>query len=84
MSEVEPVQTFFIVACTDLSGFNAIAKRIGRGLQNFDSASMLKPVICSTTLVVGAGGSREEKITEVTARIEQLVQAHLLNKERLK
>jgi PAS domain S-box-containing protein len=84
MSDVEPVRTFFIVACTDLGGFNAIAKRIVRGLQNFDSASTLKPVICSTTLVVGAGGSREEKIAEVTARIEQLIQAHLLKKERLK
>jgi PAS domain S-box-containing protein len=82
MSDVEPVRTFFIVACTDLSGFNAIAKRIGRGFQNFDSASTLEPVICSTTLVVGAGGSREEKIIEVTARIDQLIQAHLLNEER--
>jgi PAS domain S-box-containing protein len=84
MSDVEPVETFFIVACTGLNGFNAIASRIDRGLKNFDSASTLKPAICSTTLLVGAGGSREEKIAEVTARIDQLVQAHLLKKERLK
>jgi PAS domain S-box-containing protein len=84
MSDVEPVRSFFIVACTGLSGFNAIAKRIGLGLQNFDSASTLKPIICSTTLVVGAGGSREEKIIEVTARIEQLIEVHLLNEERPK
>jgi hypothetical protein len=64
--------------------FGAIARCIGTGLKNFDSGSALKPVICSTTLLVGAGESREGKIDEVTARIEQSVQAHLRNKERLK
>jgi PAS domain S-box-containing protein len=84
MSDVEPVEAFFIVACTDLNGFNAIASRIGRGLKNFDVALKLNPVIHSTTLLVGAGGSSEEKLADVTARIEQLVQAHLLKKERIK
>ena len=84
MSDAEPVETFFIVACTDPSGFEVIASRIGRELQNFDNASKLKPVISSTTLLVAPGQSREEQIGEVTARIERLVQAHLLGKERLK
>jgi hypothetical protein len=60
------------------------ASRIGRELQNFDSASKLKPVISSTTLVVAPGRSGEEQIGEIAARVEQLVQAHLLGKEKLK
>jgi hypothetical protein len=83
MSDVEPVVTFFIVACGP-SGFEVIASRIVRELQNFDNASRLKPVISSTTLLVPHGHPREEQIDEITARIERLVQAHLLGKERLK
>ena len=84
MSDADPVRTFFIVACAGASGFAVIASRIDRELQNFDSASKLKPVISSTTLLVAPGQSREEQISEVTARIERLVQAHLLDKGRLK
>jgi PAS domain S-box-containing protein len=83
MSDAEPVVTFFIVACGP-SGFEVIASRIVRELQNFDNASKLKPVISSTTLLVAPGHPREEQIGEVTARIERLVQAHLAGKERLK
>jgi hypothetical protein len=82
-SDPEPVETFFIVACTDPSGFEVIAKRIGRELQNFDKASKLKSVISSTTLTA-LGPAGEEQIAAVTARIEQLVHAHLLGKEKLK
>jgi len=74
MSDAEPVETFFIVACTGPRGFEVIASRIGRELQNFDKASKLKPVISSTTLLVPTGQSKEEQIGEVTARIERLVQ----------
>jgi PAS domain S-box-containing protein len=84
MSEAEPVQTFFIVACTDSRGFEVIANRIGRELRIFDTASHLKPVISSTTLLVAPDRSREEQIGEVTAGIERGVQAHLMAKERLK
>jgi hypothetical protein len=80
-SNPEPAGAFFIVACTDPSGFEVIASRISRELQNFDKASKLKPVISSTTLLVAPGTSREEQIADVTARIEQLVHAHLLGKE---
>ncbi len=82
-SDPEPVDTFFIVACTDPSGFEVIAKRIARELQNFDKASKLKSVISSTTLPA-PGPAGEEQIAAVTARIEQLVHAHLLGKEKLK
>jgi PAS domain S-box-containing protein len=83
MSDAEPVGTFFIVACTDAKGFEVIASRIVRELQNFDSASKLKPVISSTTLLLAPGQFGEEQICDVAARVEQLVQAHLLGKERL-
>ena len=84
MSDADPVETFFIVACTDPSGFTVIASRIGRELQNFDSASRLKPVVSSTTLLVPPGQSTKEQTGGVTAGIERLVRAHLLGKERLK
>jgi PAS domain S-box-containing protein len=84
MSDAEPLNAFFIVACTDPSGFAVIASRIRRELQNFDTASKLKPVISSTTLLVAHGQSREAQISEVTNRISHLVQGHLRGKERLK
>jgi hypothetical protein len=83
MSGAEPVQTFFIVACTDPRGFEVIANRIGRELRTFDKDSRLKPVISSTTLLVAPDRSREEQIGEVTAGIERVVQAHPMAKERL-
>ena len=84
MNDAEPVETFFIVACTDPSGFEVIASRIRRELQNLDNAARLKPVVSSTTLLVPRNQSRREQLGEVTTRIERLVQAHLLGKERLK
>jgi PAS domain S-box-containing protein len=84
MSDADPVQTFFIVACTDPSGFTVIARRIGRELQNFDGTSRLKPVISSTTLLVPPGQAGNEQTNEVTAGIERLVRSHLLGKERAK
>jgi PAS domain S-box-containing protein len=84
MNDAEPVQTFFIVACTDLDGSRVISNRIGRELRNFDSASKLKPVISSTTLLVASAPSRREQIKEITTRIERLIQAHFLGEEKLK
>jgi PAS domain S-box-containing protein len=84
LSDVEKIETFFIVACTDSNGFAVIAKRIGRELQNFDTASQLKPIISSTTLVVTPNQSRENQINGVMAKIETLVQAHLVGREKAK
>jgi PAS domain S-box-containing protein len=84
MSDTEPVDTFFIVACADNRGSSAIASRISRELQIFDRTSILKPAISLTMLLLAPGQSREEQIDEVTARIERLIQAHLLHKESLK
>jgi PAS domain S-box-containing protein len=76
MSDREPGETFFIVACTDSRGVEVIVRRIRSGLQNFGNTSKLKPVISSTTLLVPLGDSREEQIGQVTARIDRLVQTH--------
>jgi hypothetical protein len=84
MSDAELEDAFFIVACTDARGFKVIARRIGRELQAFDNSSELKPIISSTTVLVASGESRDAQVREITARIDQLVQAHLRSKERLK
>ena len=82
MSDEEPLVTFFIVACTDARGSAVIANRIQTALQNFDNASRLQPVLASTVLAVAPGEPREEQIAEVTARIDRLIQAHLMMNER--
>jgi PAS domain S-box-containing protein len=80
----EPVEAFFIVACTDANGFAVIEKRIDRELRNFDTASRLEPVISAVTLPIPPGQSREERIGGVMARIERWIQAHLTDKTQLK
>jgi len=82
LSDAETVRTLFIVACTDAKGFAVIARRIHRELQDF-SASKVKPIISSTTLLVAADRPREEQIGAVTTQIEQLVQAHLVGRTTL-
>jgi PAS domain S-box-containing protein len=84
MGDVEPVETFFIIACTDVNGFSVIAKRISRELQNFDNTSRLKPAISSTTLHVAPDQPRDEQITGVMETIGQLIREHLTGKKRLK
>jgi len=83
MSDAEPVKTFFIIACTDAKGFEVIASRMARELRKFDSASKLKPAISSTTLLLAPGQFGKEQIGDVAARIDQLVQSHLMGKDRL-
>jgi len=83
LSDAEPEKAFFIVACTDSNGFEVIARRIRRELQSFDTASKLRPAISSTTLLVEPGHSHEERIDGVSVRIERMVQAHLMGKEKL-
>jgi signal transduction histidine kinase len=77
MSDAVTVVNYFIVACTDAGGAAAIANQITRELQNFDSASQLKPVISSTTLLVPQGASTKIQAREIATRIEGLVQTHL-------
>src|SRR3984893_8923492 len=83
LSDAVPVQTFFIVACTNSRGFEVIANRIGRELRTFDKDAKLKPVISSTTLLVAPDRSREEQIGEVTAGLARVGREHLQGKALL-
>ncbi|MBV9574665.1 MAG: PocR ligand-binding domain-containing protein [Acidobacteriales bacterium] len=82
MSEGGPVQSFFIVACTDAAGFAIMAQRIRQQMQKLSGANSI-PVICSQTLSVRSTGTNEERILEIASRIEQVVDAHLSGKARL-
>jgi PAS domain S-box-containing protein len=82
MNDAETVVNFFIVACTDAGGAAVIVNRVTRELQNFDSASKLKPVLAYNTLAVAPGLSLEEQIGEASAQIDRLIQAHLGSKEK--
>ena len=81
MSDTEPVHSFFIVACADDIGRPVIEDRIRKELQSFDLTAKLKPHISSTMLHVLPGPSVEQ-LDEVAARIERLIHAHLLGKEK--
>ena len=84
MTDVGPVETFFVLASADASGSAVIARRIRRELKSFDSAAKLNLEVSSTTIPVAPGHSREDQIKEVTARVEQLIQSHFSAKKRLK
>jgi PAS domain S-box-containing protein len=79
IGEGEPVASYFIVACTGAQGADIITHRISRDLKKFDSASKLKPVISSTTLLLAAGSPPVEQTREVSRQIERLIQTRLAN-----
>ena len=83
-SHAEEATTIFIVACTGPEGFAVIENRIKRELRNSINISGFQPIISSTTISVTPDQPREHQIAEITAGIEQSIQAHLLSKERLK
>jgi len=80
MSDTEPVESFFIVACAD-SERPVIETSIRRELQSFDRTSKLKPVISSTMLQVLPDPSREQ-LEKVAVHMEHWIHAHLLDKEK--
>jgi hypothetical protein len=79
IGEGEPVASYFIVACTGAQGADIITHRISRDLKKFDSASKLKPVISSTTLLLAAGSPPVEQTRAVSRQIERLIQTRLAN-----
>jgi PAS domain S-box-containing protein len=84
MCDAKSVESFFIVAWADASGFAVIAKRIARELHNFDNVSKLNPVISAATLVVAQGHHREEQAREIMVSVERLIREHLAAKKKLK
>jgi PAS domain S-box-containing protein len=77
MTDAETVETFFIIACADTSRADAMTRCLHGELDN----SRLKPVISVTTLQLSANDQRwEERIAEITTRIDKLIQVHLLKR----
>jgi hypothetical protein len=83
VNETEPVNMFFIVACTDSSGCSVIGRRIERALQNLENISKLEPAISSTMLLVPKGSSREHQTGELLRQIDQLIQTQLKDREKI-
>ena len=81
MTDAEATETFFIIACADRSGAEAMAKRLRGGLES----SKTQPSISLTTLELPADDQPLEiRISEVTAQIDKLIQAHLVQRENLR
>ena len=81
MTEAETTETFFIIACADRSGAEAMTKRLRRDLDS----SRVHPAISLTTLQLPVNEQPWEKqISEVTNQIDKLIQGHLLGRESLR
>jgi PAS domain S-box-containing protein len=77
MTEAETTETFFIIACADRSGAEAMTKRLRRDLEN----SRVQPTISFTTVQMPVNDQLwEKRISEVTSQIDKLIQAHLLER----
>jgi PAS domain S-box-containing protein len=83
MEETAPENTFFIVAATRPDGIAAVASRINKRLQDFDTSGDFMPLISTKILPVTRGNSREEQTRELAAAIEASVQTQLQDKEQL-
>ena len=82
ISDMAPVMTFFIVACTDNNGFSVIASRIGMELRSFGAFAEVTPSITSTTVTISTAKPGPGQVNEVTERFERLIEAHLLSREK--
>jgi hypothetical protein len=81
MNDADGIETFFIIACADKNGAEAMTKRLRKDLQN----SNAQPSISMTTLVLTVNEQPWDKqISEVTAQLGRLIQANLLEKENLR
>ncbi len=81
MTEAEAAETFFVTACTETEGAEVITKRFQKELQNFYQRSNAKPAIYATTVQLSSDEQpREERKAEVVNRIDQLIQAHVLER----
>jgi len=81
MTGAETTETFFIIACADRNGAEAMTKRLRRDLEN----SRVQPTISLTTVQLPVNDQLwEQRISEVTSQIDKLIQAHLLERESLR
>jgi PAS domain S-box-containing protein len=78
MTGAETTETFFIIACADGRGAEAMTKRLRRDLEN----SRVHPTISFETVQVPVNDQvGEKRISEVTNQVDKLIQMHLLHRE---
>lgn len=81
MTDAETKETFFIIACADKVGAEALAKRLRRDLES----TRVQLAISLATLQLPVNDQPwEKRVSEVTTQIDKLIQAHLLEKESLR
>jgi PAS domain S-box-containing protein len=80
MTAPETAETFFVIACAETDGAEAVTRRLRSELGN----PALKSAISVTTLQLSANDQGWGKFAaDVTTQIDRLVQMHLLEKRRL-
>jgi PAS domain S-box-containing protein len=78
MTDADRTETFFIIACADRIGAEAMTKRLRRDLES----SRVQPAISVTTLQLSASEqSWDKQVSEVTTQIDGLIQTHLHERE---
>jgi PAS domain S-box-containing protein len=81
MTDAGTGETFFIVACTEANGAEAMTGRLRKLLESLK----LNPVIAATLLQISSNDrSWEERIAQLTNRIDSIVQTRLLERKNLK
>jgi len=81
MTDAGAGETFFIVACTDANGAEAMTGRFRKVLESLK----FNPAIVATLVQLSCNERPwEERIAQVATRIETLVQTHLLERENLR
>jgi hypothetical protein len=81
MADSELEEIWFIIACTETRGANALTNRLRR---EFDRSGLEPPISVTTLELSGNSEPWEKQIAEVTIKIEGLVQTHLLERESLR
>jgi PAS domain S-box-containing protein len=81
MADSELEETWFIIACTETRGANALTNRLRR---EFDRSRLEPPISVTTLQLSGNDEPWGKQIAEVTIQIDELVQTHLLERESLR
>ena len=82
--DLNPLITFFIVACTDRSGSSIIGRRIEAELSGLSSASTVTATISSATMDLKALLRHETKVRQITVQFGQWIEDHLQGPEEFR
>jgi PAS domain S-box-containing protein len=81
MAEAEAMETFFVIACTHANGAAVISERFRRELENFYHGSNLQPSISATSVQLSSDEQPwEERKAEAVNRVDQLIQARMIER----